>query len=361
MRHLTNRPRAYAALLASAALALASCTHPPKTPAASSSSFAPPSAARSSASPSRQPISPPSPISPSLNSPSLNTPGATAGAAVGTVVVAAGDIACDPANSAYAGGVGTETECRQRATSDLVISLQPKAVLVLGDLQYEVGRLAAFKESYDSSWGRFKGISWPAPGNHEYGTGVTRGYFEYFGARAGTRTRSWYSTDIAGWHVISLNSNCAQSGGCQRGSPQEKWLRADLAKNRAKCTIAIMHHPRWTSGLHGPSSKVDGLWRALAEGGADVALAGHDHHYERFAPLNAAGTIDPARGVRSFIVGTGGRDLYPTFSSAKGSEVRETATFGVLKLTLRPAEYSWEFVPLPRAGAFTDTGSGSCH
>ena len=278
----------------------------------------------------------------------------------GVVVAAAGDIACDPNHEAFAGGRGTPTDCQQLATSDLVLAMKPAKVLVLGDIQYEVGRLEDFKKSYDKSWGRFKDKTVPAPGNHEYGTGVTRGYFEYFGPKVGTKKKSWYSTDVGGWHVISLNSNCAQIGGCQVGSAQEKWLRADLAANKAKCTLAIWHHPRWTSGLRGNFSQVDGLWRTLAEAGADVVLAGHDHHYERFAPLNADGQVDPAKGIRSFVVGTGGRNLYPAFGRATGSEVRDSQTFGVLKLTLSPASYTWEFVAVP-GESFSDTGSGSCH
>ncbi|MDQ1709481.1 MAG: hypothetical protein QOG49_866 [Frankiaceae bacterium] len=277
------------------------------------------------------------------------------------VIVAAGDVACDPADSGYQGGAGTPTACRQRATSDLVLGLHPAAVLALGDLQYEVGQLAAYRIAYESTWGRFKAITWPAPGNHEYGTGVTRGYFDYFGPRVGTPKHSYYSTDVGGWHIVSLNSNCAEIDGCQSGSPQEKWLRADLKAHPANCTIAIMHHPRWSSGLHGPSAKVDALWRALADGGADVVLVGHDHDYERFAPLGAGGTPDPASGVREFVVGTGGRSLYPVLGRAAGSEVVDDQTFGVLKLTLQPAAYSWEFVPVPGQSRFTDSGNGSCH
>ena len=274
--------------------------------------------------------------------------------------MAVGDIACDPNDAAYNGGRGSSTSCRERATSDLAISLKPAAVLALGDLQYEVGRLSAFQRSYDATWGRLKKITYPAPGNHEYGTGVTRGYFPYFGARAGIAGRGYYSADIAGWHLVSLNSICAQFGGCQRGSAQEKWLRADLKAHPAPCTIAIWHHARWSSGLHGSSDKVDALWRALAEAGADVVLVGHDHDYERFAPLNANGVVDQAHGVREFVVGTGGRSLYPVLGRATGSQVRNTQTFGVLKLTLRPRAYDWAFVPAA-GSTFTDSGSGSCH
>lgn len=278
----------------------------------------------------------------------------------GAVVAAAGDIACTPQDGAFKAGKGTPFACQQKATSDLILAMKPVAVLASGDLQYEVGRLADFQASYDKSWGRFKGITVPAPGNHEYGTGVTRGYFDYFGARAGTKSRSWFSKDIAGWHVVSLNSNCAQAGGCETGSAQERWLRADLTAHPAKCTIAIWHHPRWSSGLHGSSTKVDGLWRTLAQGGVDVAVVGHDHDYERFAPLDANGKKDQSGGLREFVVGTGGRSLYPVLGAAAGSEIRDFQTFGVLKLTLRPAAYSWEFVPVA-GSTFTDSGSGSCH
>jgi hypothetical protein len=288
------------------------------------------------------------------------SPSAPPAASGGTVVVAVGDIACDPKDAGFKGGNGTASSCRQRATSDLAIGLKPAAVLALGDLQYEVGRLSAFKESYDATWGRLKKITYPAPGNHEYGTGVTRGYFEYFGAQAGPSGKGYYSADVAGWHLVALNSNCAQIGGCQRGSAQEKWLRADLKAHPAACTIAIWHHPRWSSGLHGSSATVDGLWRALAEAGADVVLVGHDHHYERFSPMNADGAVDKATGMREFVVGTGGRSLYPVLGATKNSEVRETQTFGVLKLTLRPNAYDWAFVPVV-GSSFTDSGSGSCH
>lgn len=284
----------------------------------------------------------------------------SAAKSAGVVVAAAGDVACDPADGAYNAGAGMPTACQALATSNLLSALKPAAVFALGDLQYEVGTLAAYEASYDASWGRFKGITYPAPGNHEYGTGVTRGYFEYFGARAGPAGRGYYSTNVAGWHVISLNSNCAQITGCESGSDQEKWLRDDLAKHPVGCTLAFWHQGRWSSGLHGSSDKMDGLWRTLAAAGADVVLTAHDHDYERFAPLDANGAVDPARGMREFVVGTGGRSLYPVVGAVAGSEVRNSGTFGVLQLTLQPTAYSWKFVPVP-GSTFTDSGSGSCH
>jgi hypothetical protein len=278
----------------------------------------------------------------------------------GTVIVAAGDIACQPGNPSYNGGAGTPTACRQRATSDLVARIKPKAVLVLGDLQYEKGFLADFRSVYDRTWGRFNAITWPAAGNHEYGTGVAPGYYSYFGQRAAEKRQGYYSTDIGGWHVVALNSNCRLVGGCQRGSPQERWLRADLASHRNVCTLAFWHHPRWSSGLHGSDASLDGVWQTMADTGVDVALAGHDHDYERFAPIDAAGNVDPARGTREFVVGTGGRSLYFFASKERGSEARDWQTFGVLKLTLRARSYDWEFVPAA-GGTFSDSGSGSCH
>jgi len=274
------------------------------------------------------------------------------------VVVAAGDIACDPAHAAFNGGKGTDIECRQQATADLVSDIDPDAVLALGDLQYEVAKLAEFKASYDKSWGRFKDITYPAPGNHEYGTGVAPGYYDYFGKKAGDRDKGYYSADIGRWHLVALNSNCHLVGGCRRGSPMERWLRADLARNRSRCTVAIWHHPRWSSGLHGSAEKVDGLWRTLVSAKVDLLLTGHDHDYERFAPLDAEGR-PAATGVRQFVVGTGGRNLYFFGLPQRGSERKQSQAFGVLKLTLHDDGYSWEFVAVPGED-FTDSGTGRC-
>ncbi len=296
----------------------------------------------------------------STTPPTADAPASRPTTESGTVIVAAGDIACQASHPAYHGGAGTPTACQQRATSDLVAQIKPAAVLVLGDLAYEKGLLADFRGVYEQTWGRFKSITWPTPGNHEYGTGVAPGYYTYFGKRAARERGGYYSTDIGGWHVIALNSNCRLVGGCQRGSPQERWLRADLAAHRSRCTLAFWHHPRWSSGLHGNDASMDGVWRTLADAGVEVALAGHDHDYERFAPINAGGNVDPARGMRQFVVGTGGRSLYFFKGKERGSEVREWQTFGVLKMTLRERSYEWEFVPAG-GGTFSDSGSGSCH
>ena len=281
---------------------------------------------------------------------------ATAPAAPDPVIAAAGDIACD---SAAAPGGGS---CQQQATSDLLLSLKPAAVLTLGDEQYEDGALAKFQSFYDPAWGRLKPITHPAPGNHEYGTSGATGYFSYFGAAAGPPGRGYYSYDIGTWHLISLNSNCGDAGGCNAGSPQETWLKADLAAHASHCTLAYWHHPHFSSGPHGndDGGGTGAFWSDLYSAGADIVLSGHDHDYERFARQTPTGTPDPARGIREFVVGTGGRSHYSFKTPQPNSEVRNSDTFGVLLLTLHRGSYDWRFAPV--AGkTFTDAGSGGCH
>ncbi len=200
----------------------------------------------------------------------------------------------------------------------------------------------------------------PSPGNHDYATTGAAGYFGYFGEAAGDPAKGFYSYDIGAWHVVSLNSNCSIVS-CATGSAQETWLRADLAAHPKACTLAYWHHPRFSSGtVHGSTTTVAPLWQALYDSSADVVLAGHEHNYERFAPVDPAGTIDPGRGLRSFVVGTGGRSHYPFGQANPGSEVRSSGTFGVLHLTLRATALSWQFVPEP-GKAFSDSGSANCH
>jgi hypothetical protein len=285
------------------------------------------------------------------------------------VVMAAGDIACDPADSGFNGGAGTSTECRQMATSDLLLDPTIDLVLPLGDTQYECGGAQAYADSYDPSWGRAKSISRPAVGNHEYeasggtdcdATGSAGPYFNYFGAAAGDPATGYYSYDVGTWHFVALNSECSQVGGCGAGSVQEQWLRADLAGSSASCTVAYMHRSRWSSGdRHGSNPGLGDLYTALFEGGVEVLLSGHDHNYERFAPQDPSGGLDAAAGVRSFVVGTGGKWLAPIGSPIPNSEVM-ASTFGVIQLTLNDNSYDWEFVPV--AGeSFTDAGSSPCH
>ncbi len=273
-------------------------------------------------------------------------------------LVAVGDIACDPADAGYNGGAGTATRCRMRATSDLAIALSPVEVLLLGDNQYENGSLDRYLASFDPTWGRLKAITRPIPGNHEYATPGAQGYFSYFGAAAGDPAKGWYSWDLGAWHLVALNSNCAAVGGCDAASPQGEWLAADLAAHPGVCTLAAWHHPRFSSGPHGDDTSVEELWAILQAAGADVVLNGHDHGYERFAPQTAGGAADP-RGLRAFVVGTGGKNITAVTTVRANSEIREYGAFGVLELTLHPNGYEWRF--LSDAGSLLDSGRGLCH
>lgn len=249
--------------------------------------------------------------------------------------------------------------CRQMETSDLVLQIDGlAAVLTLGDNQYPRGALEDFQNSYDRSWGRVKAMTHPSIGNHE---GRGEGYYTYFGDAAGPRDRGYYSFDIGAWHVIALNSNSeCQIVACDQASAQLAWLREDLATHRSRCTLAYWHHPRFSSGRHQNTQVMGTIWEELYASGVDVVLSGHDHDYERFAPLDANGRVDEVHGIRSFVVGTGGA-RHTDFSTIKsGSKVRNHDTFGILKLTLHSTSYEWEFVP--EAGkTFTDRGKGWCH
>ena len=275
-------------------------------------------------------------------------------------IAAAGDIACDPADPAYVGGAGSDQSCRQLSTSDLLVAGRYAAVLTLGDNLYEDGDYADFIESYGRSWGRVKAITHPAPGNHDYHTPGAVGYYRYFGAAAGAPARGYYSFDLGGWHLIALNSICGVVGGCGQRSPQARWLRVDLsAHGSTKCTLAYWHHPRFSSGQHGSDLAYAAFWRALYAAKADLVLVGHDHDYERFAPQTPSGVRDATRGLREFVVGTGGRNLRGFETVRSNSEVRDATSFGILTLTLRPGRYDWRF--LPAVGSFTDSGSDVCH
>jgi acid phosphatase type 7 len=217
-------------------------------------------------------------------------------------VMAVGDIACDPANPDFHGGQGDAKFCQEQATSDLVAQANPDAVLALGDNQYENATLAGFQQSYDPTWGRFKAITYPVPGNHEYQTPGAAGYFAYFGSLAHNDPGGYYSFNLGAWHIIGLNSECAEPGvgGCGVGSQQEQWLLSDLGANRSACTLAFWHEPRFTSGRNLNHPALQALWQDLYAFGTAVVLNGHDHIYERFAPQTPQQQAD-SLGIREFI------------------------------------------------------------
>ncbi|MEO8336395.1 MAG: PKD domain-containing protein [bacterium] len=274
------------------------------------------------------------------------------------VIVAAGDIVCG--NNTPAG-----TPCKHAQTASLIGAINPDAVLPLGDNQYENGTLTEFNTLYGPTWGAYKSITYPAVGNHEYQTANASGYFDYFNGvgvqtgRAGDRNKGYYSFDLGAWHLISLNSNCASIGGCGAGSAQEVWLRADLAAHPNVCTLAYWHHPLFSSGVHGNDPSTQALWKALTDFNADVVLSGHDHNYERFARQTSTGVLDNAHGVRSFVVGTGGKEQRALGVPRANSELRANSSLGILKLTLHPASFDWQFVPVP-GDPLNDAGSQAC-
>jgi acid phosphatase type 7 len=265
--------------------------------------------------------------------------------AASVVMVGAGDIA----------HCSTTTD---EATAKLLDGISG-TVFTLGDNAYNSGTSAEFANCYNPTWGRHKARTKPSVGNHEYLTSGASGYFGYFGAAAGDPKKGYYSYDRGDWHVIVLNSNCSQVP-CAAGSAQDTWLRADLAAHPNKCTLAYFHAPLYSSGQHGNSTSVRPFWEALYKANADVVLSGHDHNYERFAPQNPYGAFDSARGIREFVVGTGGTYLRPFGTIKPNSVSRNATTHGVLKLTLNSGGYAWKFVPV--AGkTFTDSGTASCH
>jgi len=275
-------------------------------------------------------------------------------------VAAGGDIACDPGDGGFNGGLGTTWVCNELATSDLLLSGNYAKILTLGDHQYENNTYSAFLQSFDPSWGRLKARIAPALGNHEYLTSGAAGYYQYFGAAAHQASNGYYSYDVGAWHMIALNAECSHVGGCGAGSPQEQWLKADLAAHTNACVLAYWHQPRWSSGQHGSDAAYDVFWKDLYAANADLVLNGHDHDYERFAPQNPSGQLDTTRGIREFVVGTGGKNHYAFTTVQANSQVRNSDTYGVLQLTLHASGYDWKFIPV--AGRpFTDSGSGSCH
>jgi acid phosphatase type 7 len=260
-------------------------------------------------------------------------------------------------------GAGDIADCKvlsPAARTAVLLDHIEGTVFTLGDDAYESGTPREFAECYGPTWGRHKARTRPVVGNHEYETSFARGYYDYFGAAAGDPTKGYYSYDLGAWHVVVINSNCGQVGGCGAESPQVAWLREDLAKHPAPCTAAMWHHPRYSSAEHGDDRTMRTIWQTLYDANADVVLSGHDHDYERFAPQDADSKADPSRGIRQFVVGTGGRELYPWKHADPNSEVKNNQTFGVLRLTLHADGYDWEFIPVDDQ-TFRDHGSAKCH
>ena len=274
------------------------------------------------------------------------SPQKSAPIADGAVLVGAGDIAtCEALEGA-------------RATARLLDGI-PGTVYTTGDHAYSSGTAGQFADCYDPTWGRHKARTRPSPGNHDYYAPDAAPYFAYFGAAAGPPGRGYYSYELGTWHVVVLNSNCKKIG-CEAGSPQEQWLRSDLAAHKTGCTVAYWHHPRYSSGRHGDALETGPLWQALHDAGAELVISGHDHDYERFAPQDSAGRRDLDRGIRQFVVGTGGKSTRPFSTIKPNSEAHATKVFGVLKLTLRQGSYAWAFVPA-EGQSFGDSGTGTCH
>jgi hypothetical protein len=261
-------------------------------------------------------------------------------AAEDPVVLAAGDIA--------------DCALDGRLLTARLLDARQGAVLAIGDLVYPKGSADGFADCYGPSWGRFKERTYPVPGNRDYASAGARPYFEWWGTRAAS-PRGYYSFDLGAWHLVALNSNL--TGAAE--ATQRAWLAADLRDSKARCRLAFFHHTIYSSGYHGATARLMPLLRTLHAGHVSLALTGHDHHYERFAPMNVTGESEPGRGIRFFVVGTGGARLYPAIFNVAGSETSDAKTWGVLSLALHAEDYDWTFLPAVDTG-FHDAGHGSC-
>lgn len=268
-----------------------------------------------------------------------------------TTIAAVGDIACEP------GRAVTDATCRQGQVADLVGRIDPRAVFLLGDIQYLSGAADAFQASFDPAWGRFRSIWRPVPGNHEYLTAGAAGYYGYFGSAAGSSARGYYSFDLAGWHFVALNSNC-DFVPCGSDSEQLRWLRADLRRNHRRCVAALWHHPLFSSGSHGGDVAVQPLWQELRAARAEFVLSGHDHHFEQFRRQDGSGTARAKTGLVQFVVGTGGKSVYAAGPPSKNSRTLVSGVFGALAIDLRRSGYRWRFID--ESGAERATGRAGC-
>ena len=258
-----------------------------------------------------------------------------------------------------AGDIGDCAASGARETSDILLREQGW-FFTAGDNAYENGTAAEFAACYAPTWGRvFDRTILPAAGNHDWNTDGAAGYLGYFGMTAAPQGMTWYSRELGAWHVIVLDSNCAKVGGCDANSPQGKWLAHDLAVSTAHCTLAIWHHPRFSSGDHGNDPEVGPFWDQLYAANAELVVNGHDHDYERFAPQDPSGREQRPRGLREIVAGTGGGVLRQFKATVPNSEFRHASVWGVLRLTLHPTRFDWEF--LPTDGLIADSGTSPCH
>jgi hypothetical protein len=250
---------------------------------------------------------------------------------------------------------------RSDSATARLIADQEGIVMTAGDNVYDRGTLATYRDCYGPTWGRFLQRTYPVPGNHDYATVGAADYFTYFGRRAGPRGRGYYAFTAGSWRVYALDSDCEAGGGCREGTAQHRWLKADLAAHPTACSMAVMHHPTFSSGPHANHVDTMPLVRVLYRAGVEIIVNGHDHIYERFAPARPWGQIDIQHGIRQFIVGTGGAGLYP-FRAGRPphSQRRQNREHGVLRLELGTEAYAWRFLPVP-PGTFSDQGAGTCH
>lgn len=259
-----------------------------------------------------------------------------------------------------AGAIASCASANDEATAE-ILSTVPGTVFTVGDHAYPSGTANEFAACYGASWGVVRDRTRPAVGTRDYVTADAAGYFGYFGAAAGAPDKGYYAYNLGTWRIYVLNSNCAKVGGCGKGSPQEFWLRADLRAHPDACIGAYWQTARFSSGRFADDVRMEPFWADLYASGAEFVINGHDHNYQRYAPLTPAGKVDRATGIREFIVGTGGNGH--TALSTAGAENREAGSdqaYGVLRLTLHPTGYEWQFLATPKA-PFTDSGAESCH
>jgi hypothetical protein len=258
-------------------------------------------------------------------------------------------------------GAGDIADCGLQDDSATAVLIKgiPGNVFTAGDNAYPDGTAAQFRDCYGPTWGAFRDRTRPAAGNHDWVTKGLAGYIGYFGTASEPNGTSWYAYDLGTWHIVVLDSDCSFVGGCGADSPQGRWLAADMKASTATCTLAIWHHPRFSSGEHGNDTEVAPFWQALYAAGADVVINGHDHDYERFAPQDPAGHADGTRGIREFVVGTGGAALRTFPNTVANSELRDSTAHGVIRLVLHRASYDWTFIPT--SGGLTDAGTAFCH